>query len=490
MPPRRKASVGLKDKDSAEDETAGKETAGPQKKGRGRPGKDEASKLQDVNDKKDGGDKSQKTATEKVAKKRTKKETDDSESDKPKKKAKEEQDASKKEKVAPEKTVIKKSDIKHADLPSKRYKIVSWNVTTLRSLLKKNPELLKKLMEQESPDLICFQETKLKPEEHEEYTELLNSLVPGDHIPLTTCDLTRRVGYEAHFNSCTANKSYSGTLVLVRSSKDKATTQKQTKMDAFLKGKDAKATKTEGETACPPLKVTFGLSTLTKEDGEIAAEVVQEGRTITIEFESFCVVATYVPNSGEKLQRLGQWTKMWDRKVVEYLKKLEESGKPVIWCGDLNVAHLDNDIWNIGAKVEDSSAPGMLTVIFRSISSSLRAQHRRSATRLARSSKRDMSIASDTCTERKREDGTAIGAYEQGIVHGTGGCDLITSLLQSPCARRILYPALLMRISMMTWLPSTMRLSASPSPCKLSFRMHQRELQRARCARNSEKWWD
>jgi len=335
MPPRRKASVGLKDKDSAEDETAGKETAGPQKKGRGRPGKDEASKLQDVNDKKDGGDKSQKTATEKVAKKRTKKETDDSESDKPKKKAKEEQDASKKEKVAPEKTVIKKSDIKHADLPSKRYKIVSWNVTTLRSLLKKNPELLKKLMEQESPDLICFQETKLKPEEHEEYTELLNSLVPG---------------YEAHFNSCTANKSYSGTLVLVRSSKDKATTQKQTKMDAFLKGKDAKATKTEGETACPPLKVTFGLSTLTKEDGEIAAEVVQEGRTITIEFESFCVVATYVPNSGEKLQRLDFRTKMWDRKVVEYLKKLEESGKPVIWCGDLNVAHLDNDIWNIGAK--------------------------------------------------------------------------------------------------------------------------------------------
>ena len=102
-----------------------------------------------------------------------------------------------------------------------------------------------------------------------------------------------------------SNKSYAGTLVLVRSSKDKATAQKQTKMDAFFKGKDSKSAKKDEETACPPLKVTFGLSTLSKDDGEIAAEVIQEGRTITVEFESFFVVATYVPNSGEKLQRLG-----------------------------------------------------------------------------------------------------------------------------------------------------------------------------------------
>ncbi|EKX53575.1 apurinic/apyrimidinic endonuclease family member in base excision repair [Guillardia theta CCMP2712] len=348
MPPRRKASAGLKAKKSAEDGLKGQEnpeeaaadeeTKVPQKRGRGRAAKEKVGKDQIADNKGDTQDEKKQAEPEKVTKKRGKKETDTAESDKPKKKAKDEQETNKKEKVVQEKVAIEKSDIKHAELPSKRYKIVSWNVTTIRSLMKKNPELLKKLMEQEQPDLICFQETKLKQEEHDEYEEMLKSQFPGDQ------------GYEAHFSSSLSNKSYAGTLVLVRSSKDKATAQKQTKMDSFFKGKDSKSAKKDEETACPPLKVTFGLSTLSKDDGEIAAEVIQEGRTITVEFESFFVVATYVPNSGEKLQRLEFRTKLWDRKVVEYLKKLEASGKPVIWCGDLNVAHLDNDIWNVGAK--------------------------------------------------------------------------------------------------------------------------------------------
>ena len=65
-----------------------------------------------------------------------------------------------------------------------------------------------------------------------------------------------------------------------------------------------------------------------------------EGRTITLEFEKFNLVAAYVPNAGEGLKRLEYWTKQWDPDFLKYLKDLEKrTGKPVILTGDLNVAH-------------------------------------------------------------------------------------------------------------------------------------------------------
>jgi exodeoxyribonuclease III len=69
-----------------------------------------------------------------------------------------------------------------------------------------------------------------------------------------------------------------------------------------------------------------------------------------VEYPHFHLVGTYVPNSGDKLQRLKFRTEVWDRRLQEHLKGLEASGKPVVWCGDLNVCHLDADIWNVGAK--------------------------------------------------------------------------------------------------------------------------------------------
>jgi len=75
-----------------------------------------------------------------------------------------------------------------------------------------------------------------------------------------------------------------------------------------------------------------------------------EGRTITIEFPSFYLINTYVPNSGQKLERLTYRTEEWDPHLVAYMKSLELSGKPVILTGDLNVAHLDLDIYNPTAK--------------------------------------------------------------------------------------------------------------------------------------------
>ena len=69
-----------------------------------------------------------------------------------------------------------------------------------------------------------------------------------------------------------------------------------------------------------------------------------EGRVITLEFEDFFFITVYVPNSGEELKRL-DYRMSWEDAFLAYVKKLEEK-KPVIYCGDLNVAHKEIDIKN------------------------------------------------------------------------------------------------------------------------------------------------
>ena len=87
-----------------------------------------------------------------------------------------------------------------------------------------------------------------------------------------------------------------------------------------------------------PLDVTFDIG-IPKHD--------QEGRTITAEFEKFILVTCYVPNAGQKLDRLDYRTKEWDLDFKNYLKSLEvKKKKCVILCGDLNVAHHEIDISN------------------------------------------------------------------------------------------------------------------------------------------------
>jgi exodeoxyribonuclease-3 len=68
----------------------------------------------------------------------------------------------------------------------------------------------------------------------------------------------------------------------------------------------------------------------------------REGRILTAEFEEFFLVNVYVPNAGRDLARLG-YRQQWDRDFLRYLKKLERR-KPVICCGDLNVAHTELDL--------------------------------------------------------------------------------------------------------------------------------------------------
>lgn len=84
-----------------------------------------------------------------------------------------------------------------------------------------------------------------------------------------------------------------------------------------------------------PIDVYYGLG---------IEEFDDEGRLITLKFEKFYYVTAYVPNSQEKLARLNYRMK-WEDCIREYLKKLDND-KPVIFCGDLNVAHKEIDLKN------------------------------------------------------------------------------------------------------------------------------------------------
>lgn len=108
-------------------------------------------------------------------------------------------------------------------------------------------------------------------------------------------------GYEQYWNYA-QKKGYSGTAVFTRRS---------------------------------PLSVRYGLG---------IPEHDQEGRVITLEFEEFYLVTVYTPNSQNELARLS-YRMEWEDAFLAYLKQLEET-KPVIFCGDLNVAHREIDLKN------------------------------------------------------------------------------------------------------------------------------------------------
>lgn len=110
-------------------------------------------------------------------------------------------------------------------------------------------------------------------------------------------------GYEQFWNSA-VKKGYSGTAVFTRTA---------------------------------PLAVTYGIG---------SPEHDSEGRAITLEFETFYLVTCYTPNSQRDLKRLG-WRMEWEDELRAYLRGLDGE-KPVILCGDLNVAHAEIDLKNPG----------------------------------------------------------------------------------------------------------------------------------------------
>jgi exodeoxyribonuclease-3 len=170
-------------------------------------------------------------------------------------------------------------------------KIISWNVNGLRAVHKK--ELFLPFVEKTKPDIICLQEIKSQQNQNE-------------------IDLS---GYEEYWNS--ADKAgYSGTAI-------------------FTKEK--------------PLTVILGLpEDLIKKyklDEDKYGNPNKEGRVISAEFSDFFVVNVYTPNSKQDLSRLKLRHEKWDPAFLEFINILKEK-KPVIFCGDLNVAYSEDDLAN------------------------------------------------------------------------------------------------------------------------------------------------
>lgn len=170
-------------------------------------------------------------------------------------------------------------------------KIYSWNVNGIRSVDKKGA--LAAFIEKEQPDVICFQETKA----HEAQLDL--------EFP----------EYEKYWSSA-AKKGYSGTAIW---------------------------------TKIAPLSVSYGLPegliTEYKLDSDAYGDPSNEGRVVLLEFDEFYLITVYTPNSKGDLSRLGLREKQWDPAFLQYLKR-REATKPVVFCGDLNVAHTELDLAN------------------------------------------------------------------------------------------------------------------------------------------------
>lgn len=168
--------------------------------------------------------------------------------------------------------------------------LASWNVNGLRSVHSKG--LFLPFIQRLKPNIVCLQETKAEKGE-------------------TEIDLP---GYEEYWNSATSRKGYAGTAI-------------------FTKEKPREVTLELPEDLCKKYKL--------HEDGY--GDPNSEGRVIAAEFEGFFLVNVYTPNSKPDLSRLTLRHKHWDPAFLAYLKQLEKK-KPVIFCGDLNVAHTENDL--------------------------------------------------------------------------------------------------------------------------------------------------
>lgn len=167
-------------------------------------------------------------------------------------------------------------------------KIYSWNVNGIRAVWNKGA--FQKFIEQENPDILCLQETKAdrgqSPVDLPEYEEFWFSA---------------------------EKKGYSGTAIFTR---------------------------------IRPLKVENGFPqdfvTKHKLHGDVYGDPNKEGRVITAEFDNFYLVGVYTINVKDDLSRVGI-RKVWDQAFLGWCQQLERN-KPVIFCGDLNVAHSEDDL--------------------------------------------------------------------------------------------------------------------------------------------------
>ncbi|HEY6515337.1 MAG TPA: exodeoxyribonuclease III [Steroidobacteraceae bacterium] len=170
-------------------------------------------------------------------------------------------------------------------------KLYSWNVNGIRAVVKKG--VFQSFVKAHRPDVLCLQETKAERGQIE-------------------IDLP---GYHEYWHSA-VKKGYSGTAILSREK---------------------------------PLQVTNGFpytfARRFKFADELERDSSEEGRIITAEFAGLYAVTVYTPNAKDDLSRLALRHKHWDPAFLAYVRQLEKK-KPVIFCGDMNVAHTELDLAN------------------------------------------------------------------------------------------------------------------------------------------------
>ena len=177
-----------------------------------------------------------------------------------------------------------------SDTALRTYRFASWNVNGLRAVLKKEPSFTQ-IAEELDADILAIQETKLQEGQ-------------------VDIDLP---GYRQTW-SYAERKGYSGTAVFSR--EEPTSVRRADSLLAYAEGND------------------------------LVATAVTEGRVCALEFDRFWFVDVYTPNAQNELARID--TRMaWDDAYRAFLKGLEgEAGKPVVTCGDFNVAHEEIDLKN------------------------------------------------------------------------------------------------------------------------------------------------
>ncbi len=170
-------------------------------------------------------------------------------------------------------------------------KIYSWNVNGIRAVINKGA--WHKFLAQAEPDIICLQEIKAKPEQ----------------INFESDDYTQH-WYPA------VKPGYSGVALLTGP-------QPKRVIDGLPEA----------------IIKTYSVS------GDTYGDPNQEGRVLAAEYDDFWLVSVYTPNAKDDLSRLKLRHKNWDPAFLAYLKQLDQD-KPVIACGDLNVAHNESDLAN------------------------------------------------------------------------------------------------------------------------------------------------
>ncbi len=176
-------------------------------------------------------------------------------------------------------------------------KIFSWNVNGIRAVHKKGS--LAAFVERFSPDILCLQETKAMQEQSEvDFPE-----------------------YDEYWNSA-EKKGYSGTAIFTKIAPEQAILGIPEEIAAKY-----------------ALADSYG-------------DTTKEGRVLTLEFPEYYVTTVYTPNAKDDLSRIPM-RQAWDPAFLEFMRTLERE-KPVIFCGDFNVAHTEDDLArpkeNVGKK--------------------------------------------------------------------------------------------------------------------------------------------